>query len=252
MKTLRTLTVTVAVVASLALCVTSAKASSAGITTNYNTVNISLTITTNSLVETANGVKSIIKSQKLVTKDLLNMLTGSDFAGFPFPTGSKLVMGLDGNWNGDLLVVDKSGTNVLYDATHNYGEFDVATVVINPYNQTGAPNLTLTEGSKTDNLNVTWYNNASFQLMDQNANINITGTGPCTEHFVLNGFTIGTSTNIPSWTDSQRFAVYGASETNGISSFESHAGTLSGSIMMSGSGKGFAPFLTQQIGSLIF
>ena len=239
MKTLKTLSVAVIAAASLAFCATSAKAyPSAGITTNYDTVTLSATLMTNGYAETKQGTNEestfVMKSVKFVNKDLLNLLTNSDFAGFPFPTGSKLVLGWDGNWNGDVLVVDKSGTNVIYDATANYGNSNIATVVINPYAQTGALNPKETGNGGS----LTWYNNGSFLLKDDYVDMVITGTGPCTEHFSIAYSPKGNST----WTDSQKFGVNGASEPSEISPY---LGTLSGNITLSGKGKGEPDYILE-------
>lgn len=234
MKALKTLTWAVALtVTLLAFCATSAKAYSIGMETNYDTVTFSATIATNAITEyTTNGIKSVVKSEKLVTKDLLNLLSNGDFAGMPFPTGSKLVIGWD--WNaGDLLVVDKTGTNVLYDATAgNPTNF----VTINFFNQTGAPSYNFAEKG-TGSYTLTWYNDGSFELMDKRSMfIDIEASGPCTEHYDLKGFN-----SSPSWTDSQAFTMYGANENPPKPGF--FPGTLSGSIKVSGRGKGFPGYL---------
>lgn len=240
MKTLKTLTVAVAAAASLALSAMSAKAG-IGIVTNYDTVNFSATLTTNGIVDDAAGYKSVIGSQRFVTKDLLTLLTNSDFAGTNFPVDSKLVLGWDGNWNGDLLVVDKTGTNVLYDATAGN---PTNNITINLYNQTGSPTYSATHSSLGININnLVWHNNGSFMLIDQAGGVNIAGTGPCTDHFNLkDGFSA--STNVASWTDSETFTMYGANETNGNGGFI--PGTLTGSITVSGSGKGLPTYLINQ------
>jgi hypothetical protein len=229
MKTLKTLTIALTA-AALTFCATSAKAG-IGITTNYDTVTFSAILSTNA--DEASG--DVLKSQTFVNKNLLSLLTNSDFAGFAFPTGAKLELGWDGSWAGHVLVTDKTGTNVLYDATYNYGEFDVATVVINPWNKTGTFSSKETENGGS----LVWYNDGSFELMDQNADIYITGTGPATEHFSDKSV----SANL-TWTDSQTFSMYGAAETNGISLYP---GTLSGKITLSGTGKGEPVYLLETI-----
>lgn len=236
MKTLKTLTVALTVAASLAFCATSAKAD-VGTTTNYDTVTFSATLMTNSYAEVKVGTNEettlVMKSQKFVTKDLLNLLTNADFANESFPVGAKLELGWD--WNGDVLVVDKTGSNVIYDATYNYGNSNIATVVINPWNQTGAVSIKQSENGAS----FVWYNSGSFQLKDANANINITGMGPSTEHFSVK-FTASAET----WTDSQNFGVYGANESSGISPL---TGTLTGSITLSGKGPGEPMYIIDEL-----
>lgn len=249
MKTLKTLTVAVIAAVSLVFCVTSAKAYSViGYTTNYDTVNFSVTLTTNKFTATTNEAianwKYISVSQKFVTKDLLNLLTNLDFAGTSFPTGSKLVVGWDPQWNGDLLVVDKSGSDVLYDAT-THSPNDGNYVAVNFYNQQGSPNFNETANitNMTGSISLAWYNNGSFKLIDQTNGISITGTGPSTEHFNFKAVSAISST----WSDSQSFVTYGADEISGPSAFP---GTLTGSITASGRGKGMPEYLVGQVISL--
>lgn len=223
MKILKTLTIAVGAAASLAFCATSAKAISL-VTTENSPVNISVVLTTNVVVATATGLKGVIASQKLVNKNLLTLLTNSDFAGVPFPTGSKLVIGWD--WGGALLVVDKTGTNVLYDATIGTAG---NSVTINFYNQEGAISFD-SNATGTGSFTATWYNNASFALIDQTAGVNLAANGPCTEHITFKSI----DSSNPTWTDSQSFKMYGANETNS----SPFTGTLTGSITANGNGKG--------------
>lgn len=243
MKTLKTLTVAIAAAASLAFWTTSARAIPVppiAAVTNYSTVTFSATIVTNRIVEnTTNAFKSAFVSQKLVTKDLLNLLTNADFANKTFPAGSKLVVGWDSVASGGhLLVVD--GTNVVYDATVGTGGNNV---VINLYNQTGASSVNA-DLKGTGSGTVTWDNFGSFKLTDRTGALSIGGTGPCTEHYSSKGFQ--SSTNSPDWTDSQTFNIYGASITNGYPNLG--PGTLTGSINVSGHGKGNPTYLQTKTG----
>ncbi len=85
-----------------------------GTVTNFSKLNISLVITTN--IYTSNGNKEITtaKSVKLTNKQFLDLFAA--WAGTTWPSGAQLVQGWDEEWDGDVLVVDKTGTNVLYDA----------------------------------------------------------------------------------------------------------------------------------------
>jgi hypothetical protein len=221
---MKTLTVAIIAAASLALCATSAKAGPP-ITTENSPVNISAVVTTNGFTETATGLKATIVSYKLVNKDLLSLLSTGDFANTPFAPGAKLVMGWD--WGGALLVVDKTGTNILYNATSGNPS---NTITINFYNQEGAISYVINDTGKAS-FAATWYNNASFALIDHVKGINLTAAGPSTEHFTLKSYA---STNNGVWTDSQSVKMYGANETNS----SPYTGTLTGSITANGNGTG--------------
>jgi hypothetical protein len=112
--------------AMLALCVSSAKAAP-GTTTRNSKLNVSLTVVTN-LVEvfnTNNGAWSrSIQSFKIGNKQLLDLFAlwnESSRTNEPWKS-AQLVIGWD--WNYDVLVVDKTGSNVLYDASSNFPEGD--------------------------------------------------------------------------------------------------------------------------------
>jgi hypothetical protein len=111
MKKLLTLAV---ITAALAFCAPSVKAG-IGITTNYTPLNVSFIITTNGpSITNSTGVTQSVGEVKIDSATLLTIF--AHWAGTNWPTGAKLVMGWDGEWNGEPLVVDKSGTNVLFNA----------------------------------------------------------------------------------------------------------------------------------------
>jgi hypothetical protein len=115
--------------AGVALGAYSAKAASAiGVTTNYSKLNVSGTITTNMPVTSSGSSwKNGTKTVKYGNKQLLDLFaewngiedrsTDADWK------SAKLVIGWD--WGYDVLVVDKTGTNVLFDASYGVsGEGD--------------------------------------------------------------------------------------------------------------------------------
>lgn len=113
----------VSVATLLALWVTSTKAS-IGFTTNYSKLNVSVTVSTNSQIAVVsdNSLEYPVKTIRFGNKQLLNWFAGWDGAdrtGEPWKS-AQLVIGWD--WGGDVLVVDKTGTNVLYDAIGDYNE----------------------------------------------------------------------------------------------------------------------------------
>lgn len=122
------------VVAVLAFCASGAKASAfdsprTGITTNFTPVDISFTVITNGVdKETTNGEARAVGEAKIDNSTLLKIF--AHWAGVSsWPDGTKLVIGWDEPWRGRVLVVDKNGTNVLYntDSTNSnyfYVDFD--------------------------------------------------------------------------------------------------------------------------------
>lgn len=243
MKTFKTFLYAVVVAASLAFYATDAKAG-IGIVTNYDTVALSVTIITNGLLEPINGgYKASIGEMKLVTKDFLNLLTNSDFAGTNFPAGAKMVLGWDTNWDGDVLVVDKTGTNVLYDATSNNGNKTNATISIYPFG-TGIQRFIWKEsGSYT----LTEQHTGNFFFIDRGSQMQIfaNANGPCTDHF---SWKVISSDNTDLWSDSQDFTLYGFYSESFTPWYPPLLippvfGTVNGSIKLSGHGEGYPGFL---------
>ena len=220
MKKLKTLTCSLALATMTVLGDLSAKAT-IGQTLDTSTLNISLTISTNNFTETETSVKETIKSSKMVTKDLLNLFQTPDFADTTFPPGSKIVTGWD--WHGDVLVVDKTGTNVLFDATTN----SPGNCQINFRTQTGSENF-------SQSKNATSYEQmdaGSFSLFDENLfSFNLPASGPSifsvTQNYKDETFF--------SYSHSEKLNLYGAGGLfNGFGP-ANISGTLSGS----GNGKG--------------
>lgn len=88
---------------------------SIGTTSSYSDINISMVVATNTPSQTINGTtKNSIGFAKIGNKQLLNVFAG--WADTTWPAGAKLVVGWD--WSGDVLVVDSTGTNVLFDADY--------------------------------------------------------------------------------------------------------------------------------------
>ena len=107
-----------ATAATLAFCASSAKAA-IGVVTNYSKANFSFVITTNgpSTSKTVTGgylYKYPTGTVKIGNKQLLSAT--ALWSGTTWPAGAQLVIGWDQPWDGDILVVDKTGTNVLFDA----------------------------------------------------------------------------------------------------------------------------------------
>lgn len=226
-----------AVAAGLAFCVPSAQAT---ITTTTNDIilSISLTVTTNSEVGAFIITNRTYKTgqAKFANKNLLQLLGGGNgFATETFSNGDQIAIAYDGPWDGDVVVVDKTGTNVLFDATRNNGHTN--TLAIDLMKDPGPFNGKVNEkagGSTT----YTQYNAGSFTLLDTNENINISGTGPSTFTFtqIYSSGTAFTTDPGASWSDSATFDFFGAG-FNEVAAGESDV-AISGTATGKGKGKG--------------
>lgn len=234
---IKTLTCAIAAAAAFALSAsTSHAANPIGFVTNYDTITVNLTVKTDVIKATgaSNGGSNYtqtIVSQKLMTKDLLTLLSGPDFANTSFPSGAMLAFGWDlGPWESHVLVIDKTG-NIYYDVT-------AANTVTNNFTLEFAHLLGAESGTaKTGNPggeNITAYNTGYFSIVDSaggtNAVLDLYGYGPSTEKYNISWDKNGATT---SWTSTFTFTPQGADQTyNGT-----HFATMSGSINATGHGK---------------
>lgn len=220
------------IAAALAFCAPGAKAG-IGITTNYTPLNVSIIITTNGVVKTNDDVvtQSVGKA-KLDNAALLSIFshwTTNYTSGFP--KGSKLVIGWD--WDEKPLVVDKTGTNVLFDAdatetNYFYVEF---------WDEAGAESYKDME-KETNSESYTAYSSAYVELVDEGRYLPYTyfyTYGVATDKFTQNTDKEG---NYTTWSLD---ADLGFSAYADGSTFE-YLGepriTVSASASSSGSGKG--------------
>ena len=103
------------IAATLACCAPGAKAS-IGITTNWTPVNISITVTTNGVEkEPSTDVYTEATGQAKISNTTLKNIFAHWAGVSSWPAGAMLVIGWDEPWSGHVLVVDESGTNVLFD-----------------------------------------------------------------------------------------------------------------------------------------
>ena len=134
-----------AIAVTLVLGVSSARAA-IGFTTNYSKLNFTGTITTNSPGVEGTSWKNPVKTAKFGNKQLLDLFAGwtnaaaeanvADRTVDPWKT-AQLVIGWD--WDSDVLVVDKTGTNVLFDASVGVGNND-AYFFVDFFNEYGVGN----------------------------------------------------------------------------------------------------------------
>lgn len=223
--------------AALVLGVSSARAT-ALYTTNDIILTLSLTITTNSFTFVSNTnytYKAV--SAKLTNKNLLAMLGGRDFANETFSNVDQIAIAYDGSWNGDVVVVDKTGTNVLYDATDNGGNpnatFAINLIAIPGAKGRGTQSATFNNGS-SGTIGYTMYVGGDFTLLDNPNDININGSGPSTVTFSQSNKGYNpTNGYVGPWTDSANFKFSGANNQWGLNVTNV---TISGTVTAKGKG----------------
>jgi hypothetical protein len=150
-----------------------------GVTTNSTALNVTITIVTNTPTKTSNSnstsvtYTSSIKAVKYNNQYLLKLFQLWAAAGTNSPTfaitGAKLVIGWDDPWDGDVLVVDSTGTNVLYDAsTGSEGSNgDTTYFCVDFQDQEGASTSKNTEGD-SGSEKYTAYNTGKYMIYDDN------------------------------------------------------------------------------------
>jgi len=233
-------------------CAPSARATS-NFTTNYDVLNITATIQTNEVTNPKPGVTLYtIHTVALDNATILSMLEGPDWNDGTFPTGSKLVVSWDAGENvsngeaGDILVVDKTGTFVLYDASETlWSESGLASMTVNFFGEYGAYKANLNTNS-VGSFDFTIFNNTSFEINDgeNTTNLFIDTTGPSTEIYTQGWktFNLGDilASDFTSWSDSVRADTYGAG-TNVVVN-NSNSSTVTVKISASGHGKGLGGY----------
>lgn len=242
MRIIKTLICAAAAAVALTISASSAKAISfLGVVTNYDVLNVSLTVKTNIVKENSTGFVISTASVKLVNKDVLNILQGADFYGAAFPPGAKLVVGWDAGWDGDILVVDETGTNVLYDADSG-GNNGKSYFYVNFYNDEGSFTGSLGE-TDPGHFNINWANSGDFGLYD-NANKNL---------YLWGGASAAKSSYVQNWDKNHDYTTWSSSESYSPSAGDQllnnnneSFGSISGTINSSGHGKGMPAYLIDQ------
>jgi hypothetical protein len=125
MKLIKLASFALAVAGIVGVCNVGAATDSIGVTTDSTTLNVAIIVMTNAPSKTSNSNSTsitysrTIKSFKITNKQLLTIFqnwASASCSSIAFD-GTKIVIGWDEPWNGDVLVVDKTGTNVLFDAS---------------------------------------------------------------------------------------------------------------------------------------
>ncbi len=239
MKTLRTLTCAIVTAAALAFCASSAKAG-IGIVTNYSALTFSMTVSTNIYKSTSTGYTYTIGKKKLVTKDVLAILQGVDFYNGTFPAGSMLVVGWDSDWDGDVLVVDKTGTNVLYNCDSG-GNSGLAYLYMDFFDEYGTYSET-EDNNDPGHYNYTYYNGADFNFYDE------TTTQTEDNLYLWTEYNPATISNDQNWDKNGHNTTWSSSSSMTLGGGEQYINgvteaTISGTITTSGHGKGSASYL---------
>ena len=229
MKRIKTVALALAVAVAVLFAPNAARAYTntvIGTVANYSTMTVALTIKTNFETVNAKGTNTEFAQVKLINKNLLSLLAGPDFANTTWPAGAKLVAGWDSEWSGAILVVDSTGTNVLYNASGG-GDY----LKVTPFSSFGAKSGQSSPGM----VSYTWYNNGAFQLADYNAPVTfLRGTGSCTEKFTQKSDASGNPTT---WSDTESYSQSQAGQVL----LNCAQSTTSGTITLSGHGNG-SPF----------
>lgn len=235
MKALKILTYAIVVAAGIAFGAGSVRGVTLPtLTTNDVILTISLTISTNSFKEiNASNTEYTVRSKKMVNKDLLILLGSDEFANTTFSNGDQIAIAYDEPWNGHVVVVDKSGTNVLFDATSNNGSTN--TLAIELRQEIGT--FSLVPNYKPSGSDVfTYYDSGSFILVDTTNTTSFTTSGPSTIKFTQNYSPAKEfSTNqYSSWSVTTTFNPFGA----GGQVLNANGAVVTGTIKGKGSGKG--------------
>ena len=97
---------------------------------------------------------------KITDKQLLELFAHWD-GDITWPSGAHLVQGWDEEWDGDVLVVDKSGKNVLFDVNVDPDHF----FIIDIFDADGASGYTESD-SAPGSYTQTSFNSGHFELFD--------------------------------------------------------------------------------------
>jgi hypothetical protein len=241
MKTLRNLTFITAVTTLMVFCASGNRAFAVvpSFTTNYDALNITATVGTNIATHpTVDIYVYAVHKFTLNNAAILSMLEGHDWHNAAFPAGAKLVVSWDAGHNvyhgnaGDILVVDKTGTNVLYDASVvSWSVSGNASMTVNFFEEKGDYNEKINDGNPGYH-DFTMFNNTEFEIYDDGTSyVEIYTTGPSTETSTQDWNKHGDFT---SWTDSEQTTTSGADQ-----SVDGYSGaTITVKISASGHGPG--------------
>jgi hypothetical protein len=224
---------TLAVAAVIALGAYSAKAAP-GVTVNHSALSFTATIITNAPVIVHGSTnKNVTGTTKIGNKWLLDLFAhwdGADRTVEPWKS-AKLVIGWD--WSSDVLVVDKTGTNVLFDADFNPDQY----FTVDFFDEFGAVRFTQVQADPGFETVNDMRNSADFELFDNDIFLPYTDIG---------GYGTSAQTFKQTWDASDVGKTWSDSESATFP-FEgdyyfldtSSETSVSATITATGSGKGF-------------
>ncbi len=180
-----------------------------GTVTNSSKLNISIVVTTNgSYSNNGKVAKMPTGTIKITDKQLLELFAHWD-GDITWPSGAHLVQGWDEEWDGDVLVVDKSGKNVLFDADLDPDQF----FIIDIFDADGASGYTESD-SAPGSYTQTSFNSGDFELFDDisGPTTDLFGNGPDTHQFSESWNASDVTTK---WSDSEKFKADNAGHQSG-------------------------------------
>jgi hypothetical protein len=214
MKLWRNLACAIILLGAIAFCAPAAKAVPFSFTTNYDVLNITAIIHTN--VETIPKPNIDVYTLRAFTlNNTVFLELFESWRGSLFPAGAKMVVSWDAGENvangkdGDILVVDKTGINVLYDASEKiWSQSGKSFMTINFFNGDSDAFSANENGNSPGHDDFTSFSNASLEI-DDGEGLFISTTGPSTD-ISTQGWNKNGPPDFTTWSDSDRAVTYGA------------------------------------------
>ncbi len=225
-----------AAIMTLAFCARGATALAPGIgmTTNFTALNVSITVITNGPVMASGNTSSSAVGKVTINNNYLLKVFSYWAHQYAWPAGTKLVIGWDDPWDGDVLVVDGSGTNVLFDAS-NTGVDAGFTVQFGRYGG-AASGKEVSNDSDPVSFNHTSHSRGYFELADDNVylpdtdlSLNASSSVTFTQNLNAEGY--GTTWNLTA-------SLTAGDDARGEVFLGNSGVTVNGTVSTSGSGKG--------------
>lgn len=219
-----------------------------GITTNFTPVQISITVITNGVEKDVNDVETGAVGKAKIDNSILLKIFAHWAGSNAWPAGTKLVIGWDAPWEGSVLVVDKSGTNVLFNSAYEYpiSFFDEASNYFyvdfdGKFEQSGdGPDSYKYIDKSSGSDSVTMHDYGYFELYDDEVYLpytDIVGNGNTKISYTQNWKPNGTNTTYTTWSQTTDLKS-GEDASSDIYWLDREYGQVSGKVTSSGSGKG--------------
>ncbi len=249
MKTIKSLPCIFAAITALAFFTPNAKAiltPGIAITTNFSALSVSITVITNGpefVSGSGRTLTGVIGKSTINNTFLLNLF--GHWANTNWPSGSKLEISWDlnqGTNGGDVVVTDKTGTNVLYDASAGTNNYFIVYYFLDPgasYLKGTATGTNIINPESASNsyssFTYTTYDDGYCELLDNNVYL------PYTDLYLFGGATVTftqnwSTQNVPT-TWSGKADLTSADNANNWF-LDIQYTTASGTVDTSGSGKG--------------